>query len=283
MNLDKVITSRSDFREVIKSNIKRMFNFVDDLYSSSGKSIVYVDVNSVTSILFRYDKLNDKKLIEEVSYIFEEFIDHCIKTSTKVLFLYTPKGSIVHTTIYPDWCKERYQRVVLRNSDFIINFLNALNKFNEINKLVEIVNIGDKHISHFIYDYHIDTKIFYVISKDYVCQSLVFYKKCIIYTGVNYIDYRDTNPNMYDNLDIKSFAPEGFEYLYPVIRGDVRNEYKGMGGYGTIRTIDFIKKYKIKFIIDGDYPMKEEIQKYKPLYDLESLMKTYQEITKKEL
>lgn len=280
MYLDKLITSKSDFRDIIKTNIKRMFNFVDDLYSLNGNGIVYVDVNSVTSILFRYDKLNDKTLIDDISYIFEEFIDHCIKTSTKVIFLYSSKDSLVHTTIYPNWCKERYKRVNLKNSDFILKFLTALNKFNEINKLVEIRNIDDKHISQYIYENHLDNKLFYVISKDFVCQSLIFYKKCIIFTGVNYIDYRDPNPYMYDNLDIKSFIPEGFEYLYPVIRGDVRNEYKGIEGYGTIKTINWIKRNKIKIIIDGDYNLKDEINKYKPLYNLESLIEKYYELKK---
>lgn len=280
MNLDKLITSKADFKDIIKTNIKRMFNFVDDLYSLNGKSIVYIDVNSVTSILFRYDKLNDRTLIEDISYIFEEFIDHCIKTSTKVIFLYSSKESLVHTNVYPKWCYERYKRVNLKNSDFIIKFLSALNKFNEINKLVEIQNIEDKHIAQFIYENHLDSKLFYVVSKDFVCQSLIFYKKCIIFTGVNYIDYRDPNPYMYDNLDVKSFIPEGFEYLYPVIRGDVRNEYKGIDGYGTIKTIDYIKKNKIKIIIDGDYSLKDEINKYKPLYHLESLIDKYYELKK---
>lgn len=280
MNLDNLITSKSDFRDIIKSNIKKMFNFVDDLYNNDGKFVIYVDMNSVMSILFRYDKINDKKLMDDVSYIFEEFIDHCLKTSTKVVFMYTSQKSLVHTTIYENWCKKRYERVNLRNSEFILKFLTALNKFNEINKTVEIVNIKDKHIAHYIYENHVDSRLFYVVSKDFVCQSLIFYKKCIVFTGVNYIDYRDLNPYMYDNLNIKKLVPDGFEYLYPIIRGDVRNEYKGIEGYGTIKTIDFIKKNKIKFIIDGDYPLKDKINEFKPLYNLESLIDKYNELKK---
>lgn len=277
-SLDRLITSKADFRDIIKGNIKRMFTFAEELYNT--KATVYVDVNSVTSILFRYDKLNDESLIKDISYIFEEFIDTCIRSSTKVIFLYTSKPSLVHTTIYPDWCKNRYERVVLKNSDFIIKFLTALNKYNEINKLVEIKNIDDKHPTHYIYENHLDSGLFYVITKDFVCQSLIFYKKCIIFTGVNYIDYRDTNPYMYDNLDVKSFLPENFEYLYPIIRGDVRNEYPGIEGYGTIKTIDFLKKNKIKILVDGDYPLKDKINEYKPLYHLESLIDKYNELKK---
>ena len=272
--IDKIIIRKSDFKDIIKSNIRKMFDFTEDLFRD--KYDVYVDVNSVISILFRYDNINDKDLINDITYIFEEFIDNCVTSGSKVVFMYTAKPSFVHTSIYPDWCKERYRRVKLKDSNFIISFLTAIKNIESNNTLISIENIGDKHIAQYIFEKTDSTsRDFYLVSKDYVCQSLIYYKKCIIFTGINYIDYRDTNPSLYDNVNVKSFSPAGYDFLYPLLRGDSRNEYKGLDGFGPIKSIRFIKENKIKLFLDGDYPHKDLITKYRPLYDIEKMIEYY--------
>lgn len=275
-NMDNEIIKKYDFRKVIISNIEKCLNFTDELFKESLD--VVVDVNSILSILFRYDRINDDDLAKDISYIFETFIDKCIESGTKVTFLYTGTKSLVHTTIYPNWCKERYDRVSLRDSDFVLNLIMALKKIKNSTSLIDIINIGDKHVAHYIYENHLDDRPFYLVSKDFVNQGLIYYKKCIVYTGINYIDFRDPTPYLYDYIDIKSIAPEGYEYMYPLIRGDVRNEYKGMPNYGTIKTSKFLRDNKIKIIIDSDYPMKDLITKYKPLYSIEDMTNKYYEI-----
>lgn len=274
--IDNIIIKKSDFKNIIKSNIKKMFDFTDDLFKN--KYDVYVDVNSVISILFRYDDINNNELIHDITYIFEEFIDNCVSSGTKVVFMYTSKPSLVHTSIYPDWCKERYNRVRLKDSNFILSFLSSIKRIQDNNTLLSIENIDDKHICQYIFEKVDSSRDFYLVSKDYVCQTLIYYKKCIIFTGINYIDYRDPNPSLYDNINVGSFTPAGYEFLYPLLRGDSRNEYKGLNGFGPIKSIQFIKENKIKLFLDSDYPNKDLITKYRPLYDIEKMIEYYKNI-----
>lgn len=278
MKMDKFITSKSDFRDVIKSNISKMFNIKDELHTTK-PGCVYVDMNSVMSILFRHDAINDKDLIKDLTDIFEDFIDSCIRSSTRVKFVYTPKNSLVHSTIYPEWCSERSKRVTMRDSDFIIDFLTAMKSFSQRNKLIEIVNIEDKHISHYIKeDNHFSKKVVYVLSKDFVCQYLIFHIECIVFTGVRYIDFRDQSPLMFNNVDIKSILPIGNEWLYTVICGDVRNEYKGVPGYKDKRTIDYINTNRLKIVAGIEHPLSEYCNKHRALYDINLMIETYKKL-----
>lgn len=281
MLLDNVIKKdlNNDFRKIILSIIRKMFSIKDELFSRR-KKIIYVDMNSVMSILFNYDKINDKELIQDITHIFEDFIDTCIRSSSHVKFIYTSQPSIVHKTVYTNWCSKRYDRVCLKNSDFILNFLTAMKFFSENNKLIEVCNIGDKHITQFIVeDVTFNNNLLYVISKDFVCQSLLLeITDCIIYTGVNYIDYRDTNPTLYNVDNLKDIAPPGLYWVFPVICGDSRNEFKGYGGYSIKKTLKYIQENKIKLAIGGDHPLKDFIDEYKYLYNIREMIKKYKEI-----
>ncbi|MGL5316965.1 MAG: hypothetical protein ACRC92_27145 [Peptostreptococcaceae bacterium] len=281
MNLNKFITDRKDFRPIVVSVVKQMFvPLKSDLgtFSSPYKS-VYIDVNSVTSIIYRYDNLDDEDMCSQISIIIEDFIDTCISRGITVYFLYSSQKSLVHSSIYPTWCEKRYERVNMKKSNFIMQLLGALKKFSTQNNLVRIENTGDKHAAHVIKQLHVDNVhkgAGLVISKDYVCQGLIFISNITIFTGVNIIDYRDTAPELYDRVNVLPLLPKRSLYwVYPCLCRDPKNEYTGAKQMGSHRVAKYMTEHRIALFLNSEHPLKEFLEKHAPLYDINKMIEVY--------
>lgn len=270
----KIKSMRNDFRLVVESVLRKMFNV--DLEYTQGIKRMYIDLNSCLSIMFRHDDIADEELTRIVSDEIEKFITKHIDSGMSLYFMYSIKPSKVHKTIYPEWCANRDARVSIVKSDFLKKLLVTLKVFSEKNRSIKIVNTGEVHpaVAVVTMDKN-NTGGAVVLSKD-----LVF--KCIeksninIYNGVEWVAIGENMFNSETNVFLSN--PTELTAYYLVLRGDPRNEYKGMLNYGKIKSKDYVEANKLKFKADVDHPLKEFMDINLPLYNINKLIDKTKEL-----
>lgn len=272
--IDKKITTQRDFKSVVSNILKNMFRV--NIYPEIKK--IYIDLNSCLSILFRYENINSKDITDTVSANIEGFLQKYLGDSVQVIILFTLEPSKVHTEIYPDWCKERNKRVDYSKSGFLQTLILSLNEFAKVNPLIKIVNHKAVHPALIIYNAErLTKKNFCVLSKDAVIQCLPL-KHMHIWTGINYIEMDDPDRILPDSI---SLPEPTYLYLpyYMTIRGDARNEYKGVGDgyYGPQRTVKYILDNKLKIKTGIEHPLKEHCDKYIALYAVNNMLEANKE------
>lgn len=272
--IDKKITGQRDFKTVVSNVLKNMFRV--QIYPEIRK--IYVDLNSCLSILFRYENINSPDITEAVSSSIENFLQKYLGDSVQVVILFTLEPSKVHIETYPEWCKERNERVDYGKSGFLQTLILSLNNFAKVNPLIKIVNHKAVHPAMVIYNAErLNRKEFCVLSKDAVIQCLPL-KNMHIWTGVNYIEMDDPDRVLPDNITL----PEPISlYLpfYMTIRGDARNEFKGVGDgyYGPQRTVKYINENKLKIKTGLSHPLKEHCDRYLKLYEINNMLEANKE------
>lgn len=274
---DNAILNNNKFLGVVRSIIFRMFA-IDTEYRT-----IYIDLNSCLSVIFRYPNINEDIMVDEVYKIIEAFLLKYSNKKVKIIILWTMKPSKYHTDIFPDWCKERYERVDLRKSTFIKTLIVGLSKFSESNpELLKLINVKDIHpavvVKHMeMYNNNVTgiNKRFIVLSKDNVFRCFNMHR-AIIYTGVYYIDFQDNFRALPDNIELDN--NDVLLKYYLALRGDRRNEYSGAPGYGIQRSLKYIKTHKVELLSNIPIVKKEDeedlslyIDKYSKLWDVQNM------------
>lgn len=274
--LDKKISSDSSYKKLIKNILGDMFRLKTDAKR------IYIDLNSCLSILFREEDINNEEIIDEVGINLERFLQLYIADKVEVIILFTLEPSQAHIDTFPEWCKERYQRVDFMKSNFLPKLIQGLKEFSEKNSLIKVANTHKVHPALVVYCSEIKTrKKFAVLSKDVIFQCLPL-NHMIIFTGRYYIDMSDRSRPMPDDVDL----PEPTSLFLPVylsIRGDSRNEYPGVKGFGFRNTMKYITEHKLRIKSNLEHPehhLKETIDKYSALYDINKLMAINKETVK---
>ena len=281
---DNAILNNNKFLGVVRSIIFRMFA-IDTEYRT-----IYIDLNSCLSVIFRYPNINEDIMVDEVYKIIEAFLLKYSNKKVKIIILWTMKPSKYHTDIFPDWCKERYERVDLRKSTFIKTLIVGLSKFAESNpELLKLINVHDIHpavvVKHMeMYNNNVVgvNKRFIVLSKDNVFRCFNMHR-AIIYTGVYYIDFQDNFRALPDNIELDN--NDVLLKYYLSLRGDRRNEYSGAPGYGIQRSLKYIRTHKVELLSNIPIVKKDDeddlslyIDKYSKLWDVQNM---YDETIKK--
>ena len=267
MSLDKEIEKKTDFQDVISGVIDNALN-IEGKYDR-----IYIDINSVVSIMFRADDVNSKKIVESTYASFERLLTKYSRDNTEITILFTTHKSKYHTSIYPDWCKSRYERVDLSKSEGMKELIFALKKFSEQNKLIKVINTKEFHPAVIVKYLEDGLKNrFIIISKD-----MVFYAMDMDfgsqYTGVTYIDYDEDVAVLSDRHKDVEISRKMLKYYYALC-GDTRNEFTGVSGYGPNKSIKYIKENKLELEAGLEHPQKEAIEKYCKLYDVSNMLIT---------
>ena len=268
--LDSAIIKQTDFKKVISSVVSRMFKIAADTRR------IYLDLNSCFSILFRYDDINSPEAVEIVGTEIEKFLQLYLNDKVEIIILFTLDKSQAHLDIFPDWCLERYKRVDYARSDFLQTLIIGLKKFSDNNPLIKVINTKKVHPALVVYKNEKDRrKRSTVLSKDVVFQCLPI-KNLVIYTGVYYIDLDDRKRDLPDDIEL----PEPYDLFLPyylAMRGDGRNEFPGLKGFGPKKSLEYIEVNKIKIKAGLDHPEKEWLDKYSKLYNINKLLEENKE------
>lgn len=273
-NYDERITHNSNWRRIIRNVVSNIFRIETDF------SRIYIDLNSCLSILFRYENVNDNNITDELTQIFEQFLTKYISKHTQIVILWTLEKSSLHTSIYPGWCQERYNRVNISKSNFLKTLLVALNEYSKNTKLVKIINTHDIHPALVVRYLEIGNRRSksIVLSKDVVFQTLNM-NNVAIFTGVDYIDFTDNERPLPDGIELEE--PEVMLKYYLAIRGDMKhNEYPGVEKYGPKKSLDYVTFHKLEILAGCDHvlrgkeeSLKEVCDKYSVLFDVNALNK----------
>ena len=268
-----IVQMKDDFRLVVKSILHKLLDL--DLELSTVKRI-YVDLNSALSIIFRYDNIADDELLGIVGDEIENFLRKNLESGKTIYLLYNLKPSIVHRHIYPDWCKEREERVSILKSDYIKRLLMTFKVYSDKNHNLKVINCMDIHTALVIYE----------LDKLYSTQSLILSRdavfRCpiksniVVFNGVDWIDFSDINMKLPDGIELTD--PHSTLAYYYTIRGDARNEYKGVKGYGVIKASKYIENNRLKIKAGIDHPLKEFTDKHIGLYDIKAMRKVAKEL-----
>lgn len=273
--LDSKIISQSSFKNVIKSVVGNVFKIQADTKR------IYVDLNSCLSVLFHYKNINAPDTVMIISSEIERFLQLYLNDHVEIIIMFTLEKSQAHVDIFPDWCKERYERVAYEKSTFLQELILSLHKFSASNPLVKVVNTKKVHPALVVYkNEELSRKRATVLSKDIVFQCMPL-KTIVVYTGVKYMDMDDPMRSVPDDVDL----PEPYELFLPyylALRGDARNEFPGMPGYGPKKSSEYVNKNKIRIktnMESPDHTLKEWVDKYSQLYDINKLL----DINKEEI
>lgn len=266
-NVDSMLLAKDDFRNTIRFIISSIFS-IDTSYKK-----IYVDLNSAISIIFRNPKVINDPIVND--YIWNSIEGFLTKYSsnTEIIFLWTVQPSSIHTSIYPDWCKLRYERVQIRQCECIKKILVALANFSKKNKLIKVINVKDIHPAIIVRHLELPNRKHkcVVLSKDTVFQCLNL-NNVIIFTGAHYIDFSDEARHLPDDLTGKLDNPSLMLPYYLAIRGDnARNEYKGISGYGVMKTLKYLKLNELEINADIEHDLKEDVDKYVVLFNTSKL------------
>lgn len=263
---------KKDFKSVIESLLKQLF---DVRLEDSKMKRIYVDLNSALSIIFRYENINDEDIITFTRDAIENFLLTNLKFHSEVILLYSLESSIVHTAIYPEWCKERDGRVRIVESDFIKKLLYSF-KRNEGKLKVRVVNTRGIHPAILIYKNELKYRTRSIIlSRDCVFRCMTL-SNVVLWNGVSWINPSSSILDLPDKIELDD--PNFSLPYYYTLRGDKRNEYKGFDGYGPVRTVAYLKQHRLKLKADLDHPNKEFIDKHLPLYNIELMVKKAEEM-----
>jgi len=268
-----IISMKDDFRQVISYILNRVF----DVHIDKDIKRVYIDINSALSILFRYESIDDSELLVKMSGIIEKFMVTHLDKGLDIIFIYTLDKSIVHHTVYPEWCKERNERVILRSSDFIKKLLINFAIYSSKNKHVKVLNCKNAHPAMVIKKLErFERTACLVLSKDNVFRC-ISHPTVSLYNGVDWIQFNVSDRPLPDKLE-KLKNPDKFLPYYLAMRGDTRNEYKGMVGMGKVRTVDYINTNRIKIVSNIEHKHSEFFDERLPLYDMAAMEKKFNEL-----
>ena len=267
MSLDDKIKERADFDDVVNGVIDRALD-IEGKYDK-----IYIDINSVVSIMFRADNINSQKIVETTYKSFERLLTKYANRNTEIVVLFSTVKSEYHCNIYEDWCKKRYDRVDLNKSQGMKELIFSLKKFSEQNKLVRVINTKEFHPA-IIVKYLEDglKNRFVVISKDTVFYAMEM-SHGSQFTGSIYIDYDvDTAvlSDIHNDVDMKRNM---IKYYYAIC-GDNRNEFPGISGYGPNKSIKYLRTNKLEIEADLEHQYKEWFDKYSKLYDVSNMLMT---------
>ncbi len=266
MSLDKEIKSMKDFYDVIDGVISKALDIDGDF------DRIYVDINSVVSIIFRDDDVNSEKIVDTVFNSFEKLMTKFAQKNTEIYLLFTTQPSKYHTDIYPDWCKNRYERVTLSKATVIKTLIFSMKKFSEKNNLVKVINTKEFHPALIIKYLEEGTKNnFIIVSKDTVFYAMDL-NHGSLFTGVRYIDYTSKVSVFTDKHTDKEIPKKFIKYYHSLCRDD-RNEFPGVGNkIGPGRALKYIKEYALELKSGLEHPHKEWIDKYSKLYDVSEML-----------
>lgn len=258
-----LISMKDDFREVVKHVLVRLFEVNVD----QNIKRIYIDINSALSILFRYESIDDGKLLAKISGIIEKFMVTHLDRGLDIIFLYTLETSLVHKTIYPEWCSARNKRVELRNSEFIKKLLVNFSAYSAKNNHIRVINCKGVHPALIINKLEkFTTTGCLVLSRDNV-HRCISRPTVSLFNGVDWIQFNVQNRPMPDKIE-QLRNPDKFLPYYLAMKGDTRNEYKGLAGMGKVRTVDYINSNRIKIVSDIEHKHSEFFKEFLPLYDM---------------
>lgn len=267
--LDSKIKKTTNFKQVVDSIVARMFGVITDTKR------IYVDLNSCVSVLFRYDDVNNPEVSKMVSDNIERFLVKYLETRTEIIILFTLEKSQAHIDVYPDWCKERYERVNITKSGFLRALILSLSEFSKKNPLVKIANIHKVHPALVVYKNELNRRTkFTVLSKDVVFQCMNN-RNMIVFTGVSIIDMEDEPRELPDDITLTD--PDVMLPYYLAIKGDIRNEFKGIEGYAKRKAAKYCEANRIAIKVGADHPLKEDMEKWVQLYDISKLLENNKE------
>lgn len=268
--IDKKIIGTRDFKVVVRSILKNMFKIQADTNK------IYVDLNSCLSVMFRYEDIDSQELTDVVSDNIESFLQKYLEDGVKITILFTLEPSAAHRKIFPEWCKERNERVTYAKSVFLQKLILSLNAFSNDNPLIKVVNTRKVHPAAYVYTMEKSAKSrFTVMSKDVVFQCLPL-RNMVVFTGVHYIDMEDPYKDLPDDITLPDNTGFFLPY-YLAIRGDERNEYKGVSGYGPKLTVKYLNENKLRIKSGSDHALKEHCDKYVQLYEINKILENCKE------
>lgn len=229
---------------------------------------IYVDLDSILSIFIRFPIPEDKEermdLITNIMGVFKEFFT-IYGESHMIILKYGFKPE-VFKKVYPKWQNVREERLL---NEVVLNFITheLLPRFRRIATKLENIFLEEWSEAFLIdiiqsFELNDNAKKSIVISRNPQSICLLAYYDANIYNGSKIItkdNYRSVKN--YPDVD-RSFIPIWF-----LIRGDERNEYKGVSKYGIKKTNDFINKNKIE-CVDLSHDLFKKIKEYKNLYFL---------------
>lgn len=282
--LDSKLVSNPNFAKLVRSIIFKVFN-VETEYKT-----IYIDLNSCLSILFHYDNINEEVLNDEIYNIIEKFINKYTSKGCKLVFLWTLKNSILHTEIFEKWCAHRIERVNILKSTFIKQLIVGLTNFSKTNsEVIKIINTFDVHPSIIIKYIEMNNKNindinskFIILSKDTVfrCMDL---NRGIIWTGKDYIDPSDRYKPLPNGITLHN--SDVLLKYYLTLKGDNRNEFPGIDGYGVKGSLKYVNKHKLELLSglplvtnEDEDNLDDVFNKYSKLWDIKYL---FEESTKR--
>jgi len=267
--LDKKIIKRGDFKNVVNSVLNRQFTVDIDKIKRA-----YIDINSCISIIYRYGEVNNPDIGNMIYTYIELCLTKFLGIGAEVILLVTGEPSVYHQQIYPDWCKARYSRVDLQQSESMKKLLVALKKFGDENSSIKVVGVGKNHPIMEVKQRELGKRIRYlVLTKDTLFHVLKS-KFAILWNGTNMIDLSDNNRQLPDGITLEN--PDLYLPYYLTIRGDDRNEYSGIEGYGKQRALKYLQLYKLEILSGLEHPLKETVDKFIGLYDVDQMLKYFQ-------
>lgn len=266
--VEKKLTNIDGYLKAMRKVVHKMFE-IDPSTIECKK--IYIDVNSCLSIMFRGDEYNTDECKNELQSILENFMNIMLLNKIQLIFLFTIEASQAHTDVFPEWCQERYKRVNIMKSVFLKQFLMAIKTYSEKNNSIKLVNTHKVHPALVVYqNEYRSKKKFLILSKDLVFQCLNL-KTCSVYNGNTYADMDNPNRDLPEYIDIPE--PNTFLPYALALMGSSREEFKGLSGYGPHKSAQYINKHKIEIKLGLDHPLKEHLDKYSVLFDIQKLLK----------
>lgn len=285
MNINEKFKNKTDYVNIIDDVVKKIFK----LELPQGTKRIYVDVNSTFSIIYAQETKHIN--VDVVKHIVLECVQEIISKAqmhgAKVVFIYTAEKSILHTSIYPDWCKNRYDRDMISKPDYLTAVLKYLAELSTSNPIVSVVNTHEFHPAYYIYfkeAYLVNNKNhedkIIILSKDPVFYGIP-YDGVEFFTGVllSINDHKATVGNYIKNTNLSRIQA----LFYLLLAGDDRNEYKGVLGVGPKKALDFINYNLVNIMLNDmgeatSYPYKEFIETHRPLYFIDKGLEKLKEL-----
>jgi len=269
-NIEK---KKEDWRKVTDSILTNMFRVETDIRR------IYIDLNSCMSIVFRTNDITDEDLNEIIYKKMENFLSKYLSLGADIIVLYTQKPSEWHRNIYPDWCKGRDERVQLRKSDAIKQLLIGLKAFSEKNTSVKIINTGKLHPVITV----LNNEDFKKTSKK-IRKVLILSKDCVfqcmnrpyitVWNGMDLMDQADENRVLPDEISLSD--PGTLLPWYLAYCGDHRNEFKGVFGYGPVKSLKHVTSEALLVTIEDPKTDEDKLaSKYHQLYDVDAMYEFY--------
>lgn len=265
--LDQKIKNSKDFSKIVFYTLEDMFK----VYIDRTIRDVYLDINSLISIIYRSQNPNDPEIVSSFGNYLSEFISRCETNKITIHFIYSTDKSKVHFDTYPNWCKDRYERVNFMKTEYVLKVLAILKNLSNNNTNIKLINTRNIHPAYYIWVKESGLSKYnkrgIVISKDMVMMGIPI-SNLYIHNGRRLIDFKLENNYLKEYPDLN----RKLALYYIIIRGEARNEYKGVPGYGEVKSYNYIKENALNLILDKEdtkHILRDQINKFKRLYLLE--------------